>query len=151
MGHPTGVVLRSMGHPPKLILDSTQFFKSREALDEALQKVEISESKEKKFVLAMESLATLVVFMTPRIMKKIEVIALTKPGRPRELSSEQETVLCEYVSKLHAEETDLGICKDRAAQKFDVSRSTVERIWLDRKKKKRGMTFREIWDVFFFP
>ena len=133
----------------KLLLSSAAFFRSRETVDTALQKLEMTEEEERKFVRGMESLVFAVSFLMPRVLKSAEAIAFSEPGRPKSLSPAKEQEMVNYISRLHALETDMSICKDRAAQKFGISRSTVERIWLDRKKKKRRMPFKEIWQMFF--
>jgi hypothetical protein len=55
-------------------------------------------------------------------------------GRPKSLTSGEEKVVCEYVGKLHTEGLNIKTAKQRAAQKFNVSVSTINRTWAERKK-----------------
>jgi hypothetical protein len=119
------------------------------SLDAALQKLEIPSDEEAKFISMIENTGKFVNFVMPRLLKHLDVIAMTQPGRPKALTSSEEKDVCDHIGKLYSVGVELGIAKDRAALKFGVSRSTVERAWMDRKSKARGMSFKDIYVILF--
>jgi hypothetical protein len=124
-------------------------FRSHESIDAALQKLEIPSEEEAKFISMIENTGKFVNFVMPRLLKHLDVIAMTQPGRPKALKSSEEKEVCDHIGKLFSVGVELGIAKDRAALKFGVSRSTVERAWMDRKSKARGMSFKDIYLILF--
>lgn len=133
----------------KFVSDGIVHFRDRRTLMDALGAIEIAPEEEMKFVTGMEKMAVLMTFTAPRVIRAIEKVVTSTAGRPAKLDSKQEIELCEYVAKLNGQGVELTTSKDRAAQKFGVSRSTVERVWLDRKKKSRRTNWREIWSMLF--
>lgn len=110
----------------------------RKAFDTMLSKLEISAEEEQQFLAVAENLTALlglgVQIFAQRFSKEFPV---KLSGRPKSLPQAQERKLCEFIGGLFLQGTQLKVCKKRAAQKFGVSLRTVERVWADRKMKKR--------------
>jgi hypothetical protein len=135
MGIPTledaGVAIQRLAH----ILNQITPFCNRERLKEELVKIEVSAADDILIRAATENFPALAVALfeeaLPLMRKEFPVI---NAGRPKSLTSEQERAVCEYVGQLYAEGLEIKIAKQRAAQKFHVSASTINRTWAGRKK-----------------
>lgn len=119
---------------------------NRERLNELLEKAEISSTDEQMLTAITESLPSLVVFgLTMLSSQATKSFPLPNTGRPKSLTSEKRRAVCENIAKLHGEGINLKTAKQRTAQKFDVSPSTVERAWAERKKGHKP-SFNEVID-----
>jgi hypothetical protein len=52
-------------------------------------------------------------------------------GRPNSLTIEDKKAVCKYVADLYGDDVELKIAKQRAADKFGVSVSTISRLGLE--------------------
>jgi hypothetical protein len=108
---------------------------NRERLDALLQQVEVPAEKEQMLIAVAESLPSLIgVAINVLSSEAAKSFPISNTGRPKLLTSDERKAVCEHVAKLHGQGTNLKIAKERTAQKFDVSISTVERAWAERKK-----------------
>jgi hypothetical protein len=117
------------------ILNQIAPFCNRVRLKEELAKIEVSAADDMLIRAATENFPALAVALfaeaLPQMRKEFPVI---NAGRPKSLTSEQQRAVCEYVGQLYAEGLEIKIAKHRAAQKFHVSASTINRTWAGRKK-----------------
>jgi hypothetical protein len=117
------------------ILNQMAPFCNRDRLKEELAKVELSVADDMLIRAATENFPALAVALfeeaLPLMRKEFPVI---NAGRPKSLTSEQQRAVCEYVGQLYAEGLEIKIAKQRAAQKFHVRPSTIDRTWARRKK-----------------
>jgi hypothetical protein len=121
---------------------------NRERLNELLEKAEISSTDEQMLMAISESLPSLIaVGLTMLSSHATKSFPLPNTGRPKSLTSQKRRAVCENIAKLHAEGTNLITAKQRTAQKFNVSLSTVERIWAERKKGHKP-SVNEVIDFF---
>lgn len=124
-------------------------FGNREELEKFLAADQVSPDEQRIAVAAAEQLPAL---MNVALQLLSEMIAKDLPippkGRPKSLTVTKERQVCEHIGKLFSSGTPLKIAKGRTARKFGVSRTTVERIWADRKKNARKPSLDEIVAVF---
>lgn len=117
------------------ILNQVTPFCNRERLKEELAKIEVSATDDMLIRAATENFPALAVALfaeaLPLMRKEFPVI---NAGRPKSLTSERQRAVCEYVGQLYAEGLEIKVAKQRAAQKFHVSTSTINRTWAGRKK-----------------
>lgn len=117
------------------ILNQIPPYCNRKRLAEVLRQVEVTPEDEMLIRGTSENFPAVVVALleeaVPIIRKEFPVISA---GRPKSLTTEQQKAVCEHIGKLHVDGLDIKAAKKRAAQKFAVSMSTVERTWADRKK-----------------
>lgn len=117
------------------ILNQITPFCNRERLKEELTKIEVSAANDMLIRAATENFPALAVALfaeaLPLMRKQFPVI---NAGRPKSLTTEQQRAVCEYVGQLYSEGLEIKIAKQRAAQKFHVSASTINRTWAGRKK-----------------
>ena len=108
---------------------------NRQRLDALLQQAEPSPESEQMLMTMVENLPSLaVVFLSMVSSEASKSFPIANSGRPKSLTSDNRRAVCEYIGKLHSQGTKLKIAKERTAQKFSVSLSTVERTWAERKK-----------------
>ena len=108
---------------------------NREQLDALLQQSELSSENEQMLITMVENLPSLVVVGLNMLSSEAaKSFPVANTGSPKSLTSENRRAVCEYIGKLHSQGTDLKVAKERTAQKFSVSLSTVERTWAERKK-----------------
>lgn len=129
------------------VLNRIPPFCNRERLKEELAKIEVSVADDMLIRAATENFPGLAVALfeeaLPLMRKEFPVI---NAGRPKSLTSEQQRAVCEYVGKLYSEGLEIKIAKQRAAQKFDVSVSTINRAWAGRKKGHKP-SIKEVVDI----
>src|SRR5258708_7937186 len=129
------------------ILDQARPFCDRERLSQWLRTVEVSAEDEILIRGGTEVFPAISVALLeealPLIRKEFPVV---NAGRPKSLTSEQQKAVCEYVGKLYTGGLDIKTAKQRTAQKFDVSVSTIERTWAERKKGHK-LSVKEILDI----
>jgi hypothetical protein len=120
---------------------------NRGRLREELAKVDVSTADEMLIRATTENLPALAIALfeeaLPQMRKEFTVM---NSGRPKSLTSEQQRAVCEYVGQLYASGTEIKIAKQRAAQKFNVSTSTINRTWGERKKGHKP-SIREVLEV----
>lgn len=108
---------------------------NRETLDALLKQAQLSADEEQMFITMVENLPSLIVFgLTMVSTEAAKTFPVTNTGRPKSLEVKTRRSVCDYIAKLFSEGTGLKIAKQRAADKFGVSLSTVERTWAERKK-----------------
>lgn len=107
----------------------------RERLTEVLRPIQITAEDELLIKGMTENFPAVAVALLedvlPVMRKEFPVI---NAGRPKSLTTEQRKSLCEYIGKLYGDGLNIKAAKQRAAQRFGVSSSTVERTWTGRKK-----------------
>jgi hypothetical protein len=120
---------------------------NRERLQEELAKIDVSTADDMLIRSATENLPALAVALfeeaLPLMRKEFTVI---NAGRPKSLTSEQQRAVCEYVGQLYGDGLEIKVAKQRAAQKFDVSVSTINRTWAERKKGHKP-SIKEVLDI----
>jgi hypothetical protein len=108
---------------------------NRERLREELSKIDVTAEDEVLIRAAAENFPAIAVALfgeaLPLMRKEFPV---ANAGRPKSLTSEQAKTVCQYIGHLHAQGLDIKTAKQRTAQKFDVSASTIDRTWAERKK-----------------
>jgi hypothetical protein len=108
---------------------------NRERLREELSKIDVTAEDEVLIRAAAENFPAIAVALfgeaLPLMRKEFPV---ANAGRPKSLTSEQTKTVCQYIGHLHAQGLDIKTAKQRTAQKFDVSASTIDRTWAERKK-----------------
>ena len=72
-------------------------------------------------------------FVHQAITTKAETI-IHSGGRPQTLTAEQKREIVERVAKLHLQGVNIGPAQERIAQQMNVSKRTVQRVWLQRAK-----------------
>lgn len=119
---------------------------NRERLREELSKIEMSAEDEVLIRATAENFPAIAVALfgeaLPLMRKEFPIV---NAGRPKSLTSEQARAVCQYIGHLHAQGLDIKTAKQRTAQKFDVSASTIERTWAERKKGHK-LSVKEIVD-----
>jgi hypothetical protein len=117
------------------ILMQAKPFCNRERLSEWLRKNELGAEDEMLIRGISEGFPAVAVALLEEVLPVMrKEFPVSNAGRPKSLTSEQARGVCAYVGKLYTEGLDIKTAKKRAAQKFDVSVSTIERAWAERKK-----------------
>ena len=117
------------------VLNRIPPFCNRERLREELAKIELSSTDEMLLRATVENFPALAVNLFEEalpIMRK--EFAVINAGRPKSLTSEQQKTVCEFIGGLHVAGLDMKTAKQRAAQKFGVSVSTINRAWMERRE-----------------
>ena len=108
--------------------------RTRQGLIELFDRVELTEAEEIYAIPVAEHfphvLRELIIHLFESALRDLPP---QPAGRKRSLSFDESAELCSYVAELFGKLPDLKACKKRAAQRFGVSLSTVERAW-----RKRG-------------
>lgn len=118
---------------------------NREELEKVLAADTVSAEERNIAVAAAEQLPSLVSAAVQWLSASLAKDFPAQPqGRPKSLSKAQEVEACEYVGKLFSSGATLKVAKQRAAAKFGVSQTTIERVWVDRKKNARKPSLNEI-------
>jgi uncharacterized protein YoaH (UPF0181 family) len=129
------------------ILNQLTQFCNRERLTEKLKEIQLSPQDEMLIRGMTDNFPAMAVAIfqeaLPIIRKEFPVI---NAGRPKALTTEQQRAACEHIGKLHAEGLNIKIAKRRAAQKFDVSVSTIDRTWAQRKQGHK-LSAKEVLDI----
>lgn len=129
------------------ILNQVPPYCNRRRLAEVLRPIEVTAEDETLVRGMTENFPAVTVALLeetlPVIRKEFPII---NAGRPKSLTSDQQRAACEYVGTLYAQGVNIKTAKRRAAQKFDVSVSTIERTWTQRKKGHKPSP-REILDI----
>lgn len=116
------------------ILNQARPYCTRDRLKEILRQIQITPEDERLIRGATENLGAIAVAVfeeaLPLMRKEFLVVS---GGRPKSLTSEQAKAACEHIGSLIAQGLDMKTAKQRAAQKFHVSMSTIERTWAERK------------------
>jgi hypothetical protein len=119
---------------------------NREHLREELSKIDASAEDEVLIRATAENFPAIAIALLgealPLMRKEFPVV---NAGRPKSLTSEQAKAVCEYIGHLHAQGLDIKASKERTAQKFDVSASTIDRTWAKRKNGHK-LSVKEIVD-----
>jgi hypothetical protein len=117
------------------ILNRIAPFCNRERLKEELAKIEVSATNDMLIRAVTENFPAIAVAFFEEALPLMRMeFPVINAGRPRSLTTEQQKAVCEYVGQLHTEGLDIKTAKQRAAQKFGVSVSTIDRTWAERKK-----------------
>lgn len=107
---------------------------NRERLREELSKFEVSAEDEALIRATAENFPAIAIALfgeaLPLMRKEFPVV---NAGRPKSLKSEEAKAVCQYIGHLHAQGLDIKTAKQRTAQKFGVSASTINRTWAERK------------------
>jgi hypothetical protein len=107
---------------------------NRERLETLLQQAEMPPEEEQMLIAIAESLPSLIgVALNMLSLEAAKSFPVLNTGRPKSLTSTKRTAVCEHIAKLYGQGTNLKVAKNRTAQKFNVSLSTVERSWAERK------------------
>lgn len=117
------------------VLNRIPPFCNRERLREELAKIELSSTDDMLLRATVENFPALAVNLFEEalpIMRK--EFAVINAGRPKSLTSEQQKTVCEFIGGLHVAGLDMKTAKQRAAQKFGVSVSTINRAWMERRE-----------------
>jgi hypothetical protein len=126
------------------ILNQVPQYCDRERLAEVLKPIEVTAEDEMLIRGMTENFPAVAVALLeealPVMRKEFPVI---NAGRPKSLTTEQQKGVCEYIGRLYGDGVSIKTAKQRAAQRFGVSRSTVERTWAERKRGHKP-TVREI-------
>lgn len=107
---------------------------NRERLEALLEQVELPPKDEQMFMAMAESFPSLIVVALNMLSSEAaKTFPVANAGRPQSLTSTKRIEVCEHILKLYGQGTKLMVAKQRTAQKFGVSLSTVERTWAERK------------------
>ncbi len=107
---------------------------NRERLEALLQQAELPPEDEQMFIAMAESLPSLIgVALNMLSSEAAKSFPISNTGRRKSLTSTERRAACEHIATLYGQGTNLMVAKKRAAQKFGVSLSTVERTWAERK------------------
>jgi hypothetical protein len=95
--------------------------------------VSISPKEETLLLFAMENLPQILWQALTTVAEKAKS-SLPAPhgGRRPAFTAEESQEVLDYVSQLHRKGAPLHIAKGRAAQRFDCSRRTIQRLWTSR-------------------
>ncbi|MFL6387430.1 MAG: hypothetical protein ACJ71U_08080 [Terriglobales bacterium] len=119
---------------------------NRERLLEELSKIDASAEDEVLIRGMAENFPAIAIALfgeaLPLMRKEFPIV---NAGRPKSLTSERAKAVCQYIGHLHAQGLDIKTAKQRTAQKFDVSASTIDRTWAERKKGHK-LSAKEIVD-----
>jgi len=109
--------------------------RTRKGLLEMLDRVEMCAEEEKYAVAATKYFGHFVRECLSALLELgIKELPPAPQGRRRTLTPELAEQICSYILALYAKETEMTICKQRAAQRFGVSLTTVHRAWRNRGK-----------------
>jgi hypothetical protein len=107
---------------------------NRERLEALLQQAELPPEDEQMFIAMAESFPSLIgVALNMLSSEAAKTFPVSNTGRPKSLTSTKRRAVCEHIARLYGQGTNLKVAKKRTAQKFNVSLSTVERSWAERK------------------
>jgi hypothetical protein len=119
---------------------------NRERLREELSNIEVSAEDEVLIRAMAENFPAIAVALfgeaLPLMRKEFPIV---NAGRPKSLTGEEAKAVCQYIGQLHAQGLDIKTAKQRTAQKFGVSGSTIDRTWAGRKKGHK-LSVKEIVD-----
>lgn len=114
--------------------------RTRQGLVEMLDKVELTPEQEAYAVPMAEHFPHVLREIIAHLFESaLKDLPPQPSGRKRSLNFEESAEVCQYVAELYAKGLDLKICKQRAAQRFGVSLSTVQRAW-----RQRGQNSAEV-------
>lgn len=119
---------------------------NRERLREELSKFEVSAEDEALIRATAENFPAIAIALFGEVLPKMrKEFPIVNAGRPKSLTSEEAKAVCQYIGQLHAEGVDIKTAKQRTAQKFGVSGSTINRTWTERKTGHK-LSVKEIVD-----
>ena len=115
------------------LLKTLEEIQDREKLSRVLDQMELSEADTAILLGAMENLPAIIRKLIEMFAKRAaEVLPAPPGGRAPALAPQQRQDACGYVGRLYAQGIALKVAKQRAAQRFSVSRRTIERAWAGR-------------------
>lgn len=117
------------------ILNQVPQYCDRKRLTEVLRPIQITAEDEMLIRGMIENFPAVAVALLEDVLPVMrKEFPVSNVGRPKSLTTEQQKRLCEYIGKLYGDGLNIKTAKQRAAQRFGVSSSTVERTWTGRKK-----------------
>ena len=123
----------------RLLLVWMEQMQTREDTLRILSQVQQPTSEEMQFIIGIaQSLPQLIAAGAKLLANDLAVeYPIQTGGRPKSLDRESRGALRSFIGQLYAEGVELRIAKKRAAQRFNVSLSTVNRAWAARKHPER--------------
>ncbi len=114
---------------------------------EMLDAEPVTKREEWVFLAALRFAPAIVRRGTSKLAKVAAQELPTPPGgQRRAFSAMEEQAICNYVSELHRNGLPLAIAQERAADKFDRSPRTIERVWQRRADPdSRTPGFEDAW------